>query len=1291
MHRNRILHAALALAVLVAGSFLAMQTPPRIPERTVYRTPEPSHQVQPIKRAEPAQEAAGKAPESPVTGSNPVFAAFEAWVQSATVKKPSAGEEQQGVELAHARREALAQLIESDPKQALEKTVPAAARENLPAAVAAELEERIDARGDYTVAIASGPDMQSVVYRQVRVNGKTYNAHVYGRRSGQGTRMGIPLHGIAIGDRMALHESPIRVLEPGERPDPQKPVVNPDGKCPIKGVVSKKVTVDAGDILYFTCCSTCPDALSQQLIAAEGGSGSVAQGISGPAAAASWTQGNKTVLYINVKYSDSTNNYFGQAEVQSMADGCAAFMLENSYGTTSMTPTVTPLLTLPQTEAYYIANGYNALYADARTVATNAGYDYANYSLDAGCYVGGPGSFAGIASVGSRGVLLKSATPSTAAHEFGHNLGLWHANAWSTTDGTTIGAGSNFEYGDLFDTMGSGPLAAYNACHKNRLGWLPGANVTTVTTSGTYRITAFDQPVLTAGTSYALKITKDADRDYWVDFRQAITGNKWLMNGADLHWDPWASSNGGTSLLDATPGSPDGMNDSAIVIGHTFSDLVAGIHITPIGKGGTSPESLDVVVNVGSFAGNNAPTLSVSASPTAVDPNLPVTLTANASDADGDTLAYSWDFGDKTFGTNSPSVTKSWSGIGNYVVRCTVTDMKGGTASNWVIVSVGSPATISVNPTSLSQTLSPNQSATQTLNIGNIGGLPLAWALPAHVVSLTGGGDYSLALRDDGSVLAWGGNASGQLGDGTTSARLTAVPVTGLSGITKIAAGFFSNLAVSADGSVWAWGANGSGQLGDGTTTNRSTPVQVSGLTGVSAVACGIGHSLALKSDGTVWGWGSNGSGQLGDGTTTSRTSPVQVSGLSGIVSIACGFNHSLAIKSDGTVWAWGANGNGQLGVGTTTGHTTPVQVSGLTGVAAVACGANHSLALKADGTVWAWGRNNLGQLGNGSTTDRSTPSQVSGLTGVTAISGNCANHCLALEADATMRAWGNNGTGQLGDGTTTNRTTPVVVSGLSGITKIGTGSSHSLALKSDGTVRAWGANNNSQLGDGTSITRTTAVLVSGALTPLPAWLTVAPAAGTTAGDSSSAVTVTFNAAGLSEGVYSASLNVSSNDSGTPNVMVPVTLTVRNLSPVIQSAPWATPNPVTLPSTTVASVIASDPDNGPNPLTYTWSKVSGPGTVTFVPNGTTTSDSSTTTFGAAGVYVLRITVYDGGLSTTGDVTVTVNAPNQAPAITTQPANQTVTAGQTATFTVVASGTAPLTYQWKKNGANIAGA
>jgi len=271
-----------------------------------------------------------------------------------------------------------------------------------------------------------------------------------------------------------------------------------------------------------------------------------------------------------------------------------------------------------------------------------------------------------------------------------------------------------------------------------------------------------------------------------------------------------------------------------------------------------------------------------------------------------------------------------------------------------------------------------------------------------------------------------GGNGYGQLGNGTTIDRHTPVLVSSLSGVAAIAAGEVHTVVLKQNGTVWAWGWNWSGQLGDGTQTERHTPVQVSGLSNVTAIAAGSSHTLALKEDGTVWTWGNNSKGQLGDGTTTERDTPVQVSGLSNVTAISAAWDYTVALKQDGMVWAWGNNGNGQLGDGTTTDRHTPVQVSGLsTNVSAISAGDYYMAARKLDGTVWAWGDNGSGQLGDGTTIERHTPVQVSGLSNITAISARGA-FTVALKQDGTLWAWGYNAVGQLGNGTQTNSSIPV-------------------------------------------------------------------------------------------------------------------------------------------------------------------------------------------------------------------------------------------------------------------------
>jgi alpha-tubulin suppressor-like RCC1 family protein len=323
---------------------------------------------------------------------------------------------------------------------------------------------------------------------------------------------------------------------------------------------------------------------------------------------------------------------------------------------------------------------------------------------------------------------------------------------------------------------------------------------------------------------------------------------------------------------------------------------------------------------------------------------------------------------------------------------------------------------------------------------------------------------------------------TGGKGDGVTVTDIEVGDTVG-SGINaapgSAAAGARHSLMVDASSShgVWAWGDNSQGQLGDGTTTNRpSSLTKVSGLTDVKAVAAAGTFSVALKTNGTVWTWGSNNHGQLGNGGSAAGSAvPVQVSGITSAVSISAGSSGNvLAVLSDGTVKAWGSNYYGQLGNGGVGGDSNvPVTVTGLSGVStgygAVATGFGHSVAVLADGTVKTWGLNASGQLGNGGTTNNPAPTTVAGLTGATAVSAG-AFHTLALLSNGTVRAWGFNSNGQLGDNSTTQRLTPTAVSGLTNATALTAGDLFSAAIRSDYTVVAWGDNEKGQLGTGNNL-----------------------------------------------------------------------------------------------------------------------------------------------------------------------------------------------------------------------------
>ena len=353
--------------------------------------------------------------------------------------------------------------------------------------------------------------------------------------------------------------------------------------------------------------------------------------------------------------------------------------------------------------------------------------------------------------------------------------------------------------------------------------------------------------------------------------------------------------------------------------------------------------------------------------------------------------------------------------------------------------------------------------------------------------SVAPGGTIAVDRSEVLKVRAW------QAGALPSAVRSAFFVITG-----QVSAGRAHTVALKSDGTVWAWGYNQFGSVGDGTSginTNRLSPVQIA-ISDVQAIAAANYHSLALKRDGTVWGWGYNACGQVGDGSTNERDSPVQVSGLTNVVAIAAGgeqsgfiTGHSLALKADGTVWAWGCNGSGELGDATNTARTMPVRVVALSGVTAIAARDRFSMALEGEGAtvgaVWAWGDNGAGQLGDGSIVSRNVPVKMPAFSDATAIAAGIG-FGMAQRADGSLWDWGYT----MNRSTVASATPPAQFAFLSSVVTMAGGDS-GFAVTRDGWRWAWGLNTWGELGNNYACSTGTVCLVAGRVNASPADLQI--------------------------------------------------------------------------------------------------------------------------------------------------------------------------------------------------------
>jgi alpha-tubulin suppressor-like RCC1 family protein len=352
---------------------------------------------------------------------------------------------------------------------------------------------------------------------------------------------------------------------------------------------------------------------------------------------------------------------------------------------------------------------------------------------------------------------------------------------------------------------------------------------------------------------------------------------------------------------------------------------------------------------------------------------------------------------------------------------------------------------------------------------------------------VSAGGDHTCGIRSDDRAYCWGANDYGQLGNGTTTASTRPVPVVGpVPFVTTVAGGTYSCAEAAPGGAWWCWGNNASGQLNTGDRSNRSIPVAVGidlGSTTFPVLAAGEAHACQTA-NGVIRCWGANGSGQLGGGDTTGHTGAVQVTGIAvtppypnNSVVISAGSTHTCA-EVDGSLWCWGSNAHGQLGVGDTTFRASAVAPTTMPGAPElVTAGGSHSCAIASPtGYAYCWGENGSGQLGDGSTVDRWTPVQVQvSYPYFYALSAGGAHTCGLTPGPAIPYAaycWGNNARGQLGIGTTANDSIPVAVIGDLGFSEVSAGATHTCGVTGDGAAYCWGGNQFGQLGDGTTADR---------------------------------------------------------------------------------------------------------------------------------------------------------------------------------------------------------------------------
>lgn len=658
------------------------------------------------------------------------------------IPQPNASAVPEQLARARERRVLLKQLMTEDPAQALACSLSFADYAALPPEIQAQVERPFSLAGQLRVLPVCGTLSRDAAPRPANAPGVVFEvqaegsnqhwpAYVTGVRATLDTKEGIALQGFELDGQAAVRGEVMQLLAARDAAAARSffgmTVANADATRDFltgEAITAEPVTAAAGGRLFlFASAENAgrlnaelakmeekpgPRSGSQVLLLAAAASPAFANGFDLGKAwidvfeqASAWTETKKTVYIIRVDFPDLTGEPVSQAAIESTFDTTvSAQVLAMSYGKTWVESDASPMVVrMPQGTNSYLPSNNGQLHDDAKAAfnALATGVVLANYDIVVVAFKGfgmssGTLIYAGLAGGGS--MWLQGAfDPGVITHELGHNYGIGHAKFWVTSDGSAVGDGTNEEYGDPFDIMGSGPVPQghFHTQGKSRLNWLTTNQWTVATNSGTYRVYRLDDANTTASTSRGLRLTKAAApaEYYWLGYRRAFPDKPKLSTSAYLTWQQAAAFD--CHLIDTTPGTPDGREDAGVMIGRTYSDTTANLHVTPISSGGSGAnEWLDVVVNLGLFPGNRAPDVAVNG-PATVAARTPATFTVTGSDPDGDALAYSWNLGEGSLPTNAPSVTRAWTAGGNYSVNVLVSDMKGLVSTQTLAVTVTDP------------------------------------------------------------------------------------------------------------------------------------------------------------------------------------------------------------------------------------------------------------------------------------------------------------------------------------------------------------------------------------------------------------------------------------------------------------------------------------------------------------------------------------------------------------------------------------------------------------------------